>query len=83
MDAVEFLLFFPILLIGGIFKLFEFHLRPSQKAVYFLPFAYFSMFCMLLAVFHLPKYTAKRRYFLKRRRVKPFHILRLVFKRNT
>ena len=79
MVAAEFLFFFPILLFGGAFKLFEFHLSPTKRAVYFLPFAFFSIFCMLLAILRFPRYMAKRRNLLRRRRVKGFHVLRLVF----
>jgi len=82
MGALEFLLFFPILWIGGIFKIFEFPLRPSQKAAYFFPFGCFSMVCMLLAFLRLPRYATKRRFILERRRVKGFHILKLVLKQN-
>lgn len=80
MGALEFFLFFPILWIGGIFKIFEFHLRPSQKAAYLLPFGFFSMVCMLLALLRLPRYSAKRRSILERRRVKGFYVLKLLLK---
>lgn len=82
MGGLEFFLFFPILFIGGIFKIIESRMRPYQKAVYFLPFALVSMTCMLLALFQLPKYAAKRRLVLKKRRVKEFDILKLVLNKR-
>lgn len=80
MDAVEFLLFLPLLFFGGIFKILEFPLTPSRKALFFIPFGIFSMACMLLALFHLPKFAAGKRLVMKQRRVTGFPILKQVLK---
>ena len=78
MVPLEFFLFFPVLWVGGMFKIFELRLRPFQKAVYFLPFALFSLACMLWALLRLPRYANKRLAGIKKRRVKGFYILKLV-----
>ena len=78
MGTLEFSLYFPVLFIFGIFKIFKSRLKFYQKVIYFFPFALFSMICMILALFCLPKYVAKRRLILKKRRVKGFSILKLV-----
>ena len=46
MNGLEFLVFFPLLWFGGIFKIFEFSMPSAKKAIYFLPFGLFSMACM-------------------------------------
>jgi GT2 family glycosyltransferase len=62
METLEFILFFPLMLFGGVFKIFEFHLSKTQKFFLFFPFGIFSITCMLLALFGLPGHTPKNRY---------------------
>ena len=82
MGSFEFMLFFPLLLLGGNFKFFEFPLKPFKKMVYFFPFSLFSMACTMLAVFGLPKFVPKKRRVINARRVKGFPILKLVLKQG-
>lgn len=80
MGALEFLLFFPFLVFGGNFKIFEFSLPAYKKVAYFIPFCLFSMACMLCAVFRFNRFSAKRRQLLKNRNQKDFLILKRVLK---
>ena len=80
MGAVEFLLFYPFLLLGGIFKIFEFSISTFKKITYFIPFGFFSIACMLAAVFKFNRFAAKRRRILRTRTQKDFSILKLVLK---
>jgi GT2 family glycosyltransferase len=82
MGSLEFFVFFPLLWVGGIFKIFELRLRPSQKAAYFLPFALLSLVCMLWALLRLPQYANRRLAGIKKRRVKGFYILKLILNCN-
>jgi GT2 family glycosyltransferase len=59
METLEFILFFPLMLFGGVFKIFEFHLSVSKKICLFIPFGLFSITCMLLALFCLPRYAQR------------------------
>jgi len=79
METLEFLLFYPFLLLGGNFKIFEFSMPLIKKIVYFIPFSLFSMACMLSASFRLKQFTSKRRQLLNRFQ-KDFSILKLVLK---
>lgn len=63
METLKFILFFPLMLFGGIFKIFEFHLSIPKKIVFFIPFGFFSILCMLLALFCLPRYASKKNIF--------------------
>ena len=65
METPEFFLFFPFLLFGGNFKIFEFSMPAIKKIAYFIPFSLFSMACMLSAGFRLNKFAAKRRQLLR------------------
>jgi len=78
MGSLEFLLFCPFLFFGGVFKILEFPLATSKKALYFIPFALFSMASMFVALFGLPGFTESRRLVLKKRLVTGFPILRLI-----
>jgi GT2 family glycosyltransferase len=80
MGKLEFLLFFPFLFFGGIFKIFEIPLKTSEKFLYFIPFSIFSMVSMLMALPTLPKFAARQRCAMKERRTKGFPILKLVLK---
>jgi len=81
MRGLEFFFFFPFLFFGGIFKIFAFPLTGSKKAVYFLPFGFFSMVCMLAALFQLPRFEAKKRRIMEQRRIPNFALLKLILKR--
>jgi len=83
METIEFILFFPLMLIGGVFKIFEFHLSMHKKIVFFIPFGLFSILCMLLALFCLPGYASKKRHILKNHRVTRFAILKFLIKQTT
>jgi GT2 family glycosyltransferase len=82
MTEVEFILFFPLLFFGGILKIFEFPISNLKKALYFIPFSFFSMTCMLLSLLNLTKFAARRRLIMKNRQVKGFTILKLVLKQR-
>jgi GT2 family glycosyltransferase len=81
MRSLEFLIYFPIMLLGGSFKILEFPLTTFKKFLYFLPFSFFSMICMSRAILDLPKFASKRRLIISSRRGKGFSILKLVLKR--
>ena len=81
MRGFEFLIYFPILFFGGSFKIFEFPLTTFRKFLYFLPFSFFSMICMSLAILDLPEFASKRRQILSSRQAKGYSILKLVLKR--
>lgn len=78
MNFLEFLLFTPFLMVGGIFKIRELSLSSSRKILYFLPFSLFSMACMFLSFFGLFKYYPKRKMILTKRKIQTIPILRLV-----
>jgi GT2 family glycosyltransferase len=80
LSGLEFCFFFPFLYFGGIFKIFAFPLTGSKKVIYFLPFAFFSMACMLVAPFHLPRVAAKRGRVMQQRRIPNFALLKLILK---
>ncbi|MBT8363718.1 MAG: glycosyltransferase family 2 protein [Deltaproteobacteria bacterium] len=82
MDMLEFLFFFPLLFLGGVFKIFELPLTTAKKAIYFLPFSLFSMICMILAVLQLPGFAAQKRINKKKRRIPGFSILKLLLTRS-
>ncbi len=81
MNLLEFLVFFPLLFYGGIFKIYEFPLTAAKKAAYLLPFGVFSMACMIIAVFQLPAFTAQKRKYMAKRRLPGFPILKLLLTR--
>jgi GT2 family glycosyltransferase len=81
MSGLEFFFFFPFLFFGGIFKIFAFQLTTARKAIYFLPFGFFSMACMLSALFQLSRFAAKKRRIMKQRRIPNFALLKLILKR--
>jgi GT2 family glycosyltransferase len=82
MSMLEFCLFFPLLLFGSIYKIFEFRLTSFQKIIYFVPFSVFSTGCILLALAGLADFSKKKREILKNRRVMNLPILKLVLKCN-
>jgi len=82
MGKLEFFLYFPLLLVGGNFKILEFPLGRVRKVIYFLPFSFFSTACMLAAIFRLHKLAAERRIVMKRRPLGRIPILKLIFQRN-
>jgi hypothetical protein len=81
MSGLEFLFFFPFLFFGGIFKIFAFPLTTVRKAIYFLPFGFFSMACMMAALFQLPRFAAKKRRIMEKRLIPNFALLKLILKR--
>lgn len=83
MEPIEFLLFFPLMLFGGVFKIFEFHFSMSKKILFFIPFCLFSILCMFLALFYLPKYASKKRYSIKNRRAPRFSIIKFLIRQTT
>jgi len=78
MAGLEFILYLPFILIGGIFKIMNFRMKSYQKLALFLPFCVFSSGCMILALFKLPRFAVKRRAILISRTVKRLPVLRLV-----
>jgi len=80
MSGLEFILFLPFLFIGSIFKIFEFSIKTHLKLTYFIPFAIFSVLCMIIAVFGLPHYITKRTFILKQRHINGLPILKLVLR---
>ncbi len=82
MGSLEFLLFFPLMFLGGNFKILEFPLSNFRKIVYFIPFSLFSMSCMILAIAGLPKFASKKRRAVTKRRAGGFPILKLLLTRD-
>lgn len=82
MSLLEFVLFFPILVFGSVFKIFEFPISPFRKALYLIPFGLFSNLCSLLALPMLPGFVKKRRNILNNRQVIGLPILKLVLKHH-
>ena len=82
MTSLEFILFYPLLLIGGIFKIFNFHIPLIKKMIYFLPFSLFSIYCMISATLKLHKYKIKKYAILKKRQHGKFHILKLLLSKT-
>lgn len=80
MSTIEFVLFCPFLICGGVFKIFSLRTELSKKILYFLPFALFSTACMFVALFRLSRYAGKRRDILKGRSHDGLPILKLLFK---
>jgi len=78
MQLIEFLVFFPLMFFGGIFKLLEFPLTKREKMIYFAPFSFFSMVSMTLAILTLPKSMKKRRLLLKKSHIKGGSIIRFL-----
>jgi len=78
MSETEFFFFFPFLFLGGIFKIFEFQLTTTRKVLYFLPFSFFSMACMISAIFYLPRFAAQKRHIMKKRLKPKFALIRLI-----
>ena len=82
MHGWEFLLIFPFLFFGGIFKIFEFKMTTVRKAIYFLPFGILSMVSMVSAVIYLPRFAAKKRRIIQKRRIPRFALLKLILDLN-
>ena len=82
MTGLEFLLFAPFLFLGGIFKILEFPLSATRKAIYFLPFGVFSLTCMIAALAGLPRFAGQKRHSLKQRRIPDLALLKLILKCN-
>jgi GT2 family glycosyltransferase len=63
MPWTEFLLYFPLLILGGSTKLLELRMPPSHKALFFIPFSVFSATAMVIAFVSnlLPAVQEKRR----------------------
>lgn len=78
MNGIEFLLFLPLLFIGGNFKIFEFNTPAYQKILLFLPYSIFSMTCMIIALVSLPKYAARLKRSSHGRKKFNFVILKLL-----
>jgi len=78
MSGIEFLVYFPFLLLGGVFKIFEFPLTTAKKAIYFLPFSLFSIVSMILAVFQLPRFRTQKLFIMKNRCISGFSLLKRV-----
>jgi GT2 family glycosyltransferase len=60
MNRLEFMIYLPFLLLGGNFKVLEFSLPPAKKIIYFVPFSLFSMTCMILALWQLPRFAVAK-----------------------
>ncbi len=81
LDFAEFMFFYPVLLSGGMFKIFEFQIKPIKKAVLFIPFGLFSVGCMILALFGLADYASEKKRIIKTRCISRFSILKkIIFK---
>ncbi len=81
MGSLEFLIYLPLMLLGGSFKIFEFPLTTFRKYLYFLPFSLFSMMCMGRAILGLPQFASLRRQIISRRQGTDFSILKWVLRR--
>jgi hypothetical protein len=78
MNGLEFIIFLPFLMFGGIFKIFEFSLPYTRKAIYFLPFSLFSITCMIIALLHLPRFAANKRLKMEHRRSPDLSLLKRI-----
>lgn len=78
MTGLEFIIFLPFLMFGGIFKIFEFSLPCTKKAIYFLPFSLFSITCMIIALLHLPRFAANKRLKMEHRRSPDLSLLKRI-----
>ena len=76
MGLFEFLLYFPVLLLGGFFKILEFDIKPIKKTILFIPFGLYSAGCMLFALFGVSKFFPKKEYIICNRRVEGFTIFK-------
>lgn len=61
MDQREFAFFFPLLLLGSGFKLFELPGSLLKKSILFVPFSFFSMGCMISAMIRIPEFRSDKR----------------------
>lgn len=80
MRGLEFLFFLPFLILGGVFKIFEFPLTAGRKAIYFLPFGFFSLGCMIMAFSKLPRFAVQKRHSMNQRCIPNFGLLKLILK---
>jgi GT2 family glycosyltransferase len=80
MTGLEFFLFVPFLFLGGIFKIFEFPMGAARKALYFLPFGFISLFCMMAAIPNLPRFAASKRLIMRQRCIPSFALLKFILK---
>ena len=78
MSWLEFIVFYPLLLFGGMFKIITIQISLFRKILYTLPYAVFSISCMVVALSNMQKYYAKRKIILKNRTSQKMHILRLI-----
>jgi len=82
MNAVEFLLFFPFLLIGGPAKITVLPMPVARKMLYLIPFSALSLVCMLAALPLLYRFRAKRRTILDRRSKSACGNINVLFRRT-
>lgn len=78
MNGLEFVLFLPFLLLGGVFKIFELSVPTTRKIIFFLPFSIFSTICMLLALLRLPRFAGGNRRDPAHRRVPDLSLLKRI-----
>lgn len=78
----EFALFFPLLVAGGPLKILSLPIHPAKKALYCIPFAFFSWGCCLLALTMLHRFSGKRRRILGHRRRSSLQHLREFLRRG-
>ena len=70
LNAVEFAIYLPFLLAGGPLKLLELRMSWPRRIVVALPFALFSLACMIAALPLAPlRFSAKRRQIMANRHV--------------
>ena len=80
MSSVDFLMYLPFLIVGGPAKIMELPLSSFHKAIFFIPFSLFSMGCMISAIFVFPSFYPKRKHIIESRKIKGFHMLKLLLK---
>lgn len=70
LTSLEFLLYFPFLLLGSGFKIFSYPIPLAKRPFYFLPFTLVSTTIMVIALFSLFKFSEKKRKVIESRKRK-------------
>lgn len=81
MSLVEFVLYYPILVFCGLFKVPRLRVGILEKMLLFLPFGFFSAICMLAGIFKLGRYRLERKRILAGRKGGKFSLLGFIFRR--
>jgi GT2 family glycosyltransferase len=81
MYTLEFLLALPLLCFGTIIKLRTLPMSPLKKMLYAAGLAPYTLFALLMAALHFPRYAGQRRHILSLRPQGSFWLLKELWKR--